>query len=117
MVRVVLPAADPVSRTARVRLRLTSPPPGVLPGTSVRGEVVVERRTGVLLVPSSALREGAATEVVVVRDGRAQIRRVVVGLRHDHLVQVLYGLREGEQVITLGPEQIGDGQPVVVVTP
>jgi len=115
-VRLVVPAADPVSRAAKVRIGLLTPPAGVLPGTSLRADVLIERRTNVLLVSSHAVRQNGQGEVVVVQDGRARVRKVTIGLTHHHIIQILYGLEEGELVVTLGPETLSDGQPVKVVT-
>ena len=114
-VRLIVPAADPVSRAAKVRIALINPPAGVLPGTSLRGDLLVERRTNVLLVNSHAVRQNRQGELVVVKDGRAQVRKVTVGLTHHHIVQIVYGVVEGELVVTLGPESLSDGQPVKVV--
>ncbi|HLA24186.1 MAG TPA: efflux RND transporter periplasmic adaptor subunit [bacterium] len=115
-VRLVVPAADPVSRAAKIRIALSNPPAGVLPGTSLRADVLVERRTNVLLVNSHAVRQNGQSELIIVKDGRAQVRRVTVGLTHHHIVQITYGVAEGELVVTLGPESLSDGQPVKVVT-
>lgn len=115
-VRLVVPAADPVSRAAKVRVALINPPAGILPGTSLRADVLVERRTNVLLVNSHAVRQNGQSELIVVKDGRAQVRKVTVGLTHHHIVQITYGVAEGELVVTLGPESLSDGQPVKVVT-
>lgn len=114
-VRLVVPAADPLSRAARVRIALVNPPAGILPGTSLRADVLIERRTNVLLISSHAVRQNGQGEVVVVKDGRAQIRKVTIGLTHHHIVQILYGVTEGELVVTLGAESLSDGQPVKVV--
>ena len=114
-VRLIIPAADPVSRAAKVRISLIKPPVGVLPGTSLRADVLVERRTNVLLVSSHAVRQNGQSELVVVKDGRAQVRKVLVGLQHHHILQIVYGVAEGEIVVTLGPESLSDGQPVKVV--
>ena len=115
-VRLVVPAADPVSRAAKVRVALVDPPAGVLPGTSLRGDVLIERRANVLLVNSHAVRQNGQGEVVVVKDGRAHVRKVTIGLTHHHIIQILYGVEEGELVVTLGPEALSDGQPVKVVS-
>ena len=114
-VRLIIPAADPVSRAAKVRISLIKPPVGVLPGTSLRADVLVERRTNVLLVSSHAVRQNGQSELVVVKDGRAQVRKVLVGLQHHHILQIVYGVAEGEIVVTLGPESLSDGQPVMAV--
>lgn len=114
-VRLVQPAADPLTRAAKARIRLADPPGTLLPGTSVRAEILVEHRENVLIVPSSALRQNGQAEVIVVKDGKAQVRRVLVGLRHHQIVQITYGVAEGELVVTLGPDDLSDGQPVKVV--
>lgn len=115
-VRHIQPSADPLSRAAKVRIRLAGAPGGLLPGTSVQAELLVERRADVLLVNSHALRQDGQNELVVVKDGVARVRRVVVGLRHHHIVQITYGVAEGELVVTLGPEALSDGQAVKVVS-
>lgn len=114
-VRLVQPAADPLTRAAKARIRLADPPGTLSPGTSVRAEILVERRENVLIVPSSALRQNGQAEVIVVKDGKAQVRRVLVGLRHHTTVQITYGVQAGELVVTLGPEDLSDGQAVKVV--
>jgi len=82
----------------------------------MRADVLVERRSDALIIPSHALRQNGQGEVVIVKDGRAQVRKVTVGLTHHHIVQITYGVAEGELVVTLGPESLSDGQPVKVVT-
>ncbi|HEY3248810.1 MAG TPA: efflux RND transporter periplasmic adaptor subunit [bacterium] len=114
-VRLVQPTVEAASRTAIVLIRLINPPAAVLPGTSARATVLVERRTGVLLVPAAALRSDGATMVFVVSGGVAHARPVTLGLRQGDLVQVRSGVASGEQVIVLGPETITDGMRVTVV--
>ncbi|MBI2248106.1 MAG: efflux RND transporter periplasmic adaptor subunit [Armatimonadetes bacterium] len=112
-VRLVLPAADPSSRTAKARITLIDLPTGLLPGTFVRAAIVVERRSETLLIPRQALRAGG--EVAIVEGGVARLRTVTAGLEQGALIEVTAGLRGGEQVIVLGPEALRDGQPVKVV--
>jgi RND family efflux transporter MFP subunit len=114
-VRLIIPAADPASRVATLRIRLVDPPPTVLPGTSATAQIVVERRENVLVVPTQALRHDGSDAVVVVKDGRADVRQVRVGLRHHPLSQIIDGVSLGEVVVTLGPESLSDGQAVKVV--
>lgn len=116
-VRAIQPTADPLSRSAKVRIALTGAPASLLPGTSVRAELLVERRENVLVVPSAAIRQNGRPEVVVVKNGTASVRTVLLGLQHHHIVQVINGVAEGELVVTLGPETLRDGQPVSVVNP
>lgn len=116
VVRTVALLAQPGSRTVSVRLRLVAPPPGVLPGTFVRGAIVVERRRGVLTVPRAALRRVDGRDVVwLVEGGVVRVRPVAVGLTQDARVEVRRGVRAGDLVVTLGPEAVTEGTRVTVV--
>jgi HlyD family secretion protein len=80
-------------------------------GVSV--EVVVGDRKDALVVPRGALqRDGDQRYVLVVRNGRAERRRVEVGLIGLSEVEVLEGLTAGEEVILLGATPIAPGQRV-----
>ncbi|MDR7470548.1 MAG: efflux RND transporter periplasmic adaptor subunit [Armatimonadota bacterium] len=116
VVKTVTPLAEPGSRAVAVRLRLVGEvPAGLLPGTFVRGRVVVERRVGVLTVPRAAVRSDGRTEVWVVRNGVVDPRPVTVGLAAAGRVEVTDGLRAGELVVVLGPDRLVPGAKVKVV--
>ena len=75
-------------------------------------EVVTAREASVLALPLRAIREPAAgtpadqASVLVLSDGRAQVRAVKLGLRTLDQAAVRSGLRAGEQVVldpTLAP--------------
>lgn len=118
VVKTVTPLADPDSRSITVRLRLTGPTtPALVPGTFVRGSVVVERRPGVLTVPRAALRSDGRTSILVVKDGVVEVRDAVTGLTQGNRVQVIAGVHAGEQVIVLGPERLAAGSRVKITNP
>jgi HlyD family secretion protein len=114
-VRLVSPAADPLSRAATVRLRFAEPVAAAVPGTFARGEIVVERRQGVTVIPRTALDGGERPTVRVVADGVVQVRQVTLGLARGDLVQVISGVAVGEEVVTLGPDGLAAGTAVRVV--
>jgi multidrug efflux pump subunit AcrA (membrane-fusion protein) len=113
-VRLISPAADPASRSATVRLRLTGAAPDAVPGTFARGDIVVEERRGVILVPQVAISGDPASIRVVVGDV-VQVRRVALGVSQDSQVEVRSGVAEGERVVVLGPETLTAGTKVQVV--
>lgn len=113
-IRLILPTADPVSRAAKVRIRLLNPAT-LPPGTSVRGRVVLERHLNAVLAPVQALRQNGTVEMVVVQGSTAYVRLVTVGLQTAEVVEVVSGVSEGDMVVTLGPASIQDGQTVKVV--
>ncbi|HXH25623.1 MAG TPA: hypothetical protein VNI78_10260, partial [Vicinamibacterales bacterium] len=104
-------------RSATVRLRLQGGQDRAIPGTFARGEIIVERRTGVLLVPRAAVGGGDAPVVRVVAGGVVQVRRVALGLAQGDRIEVRSGLAEGETVVVLGPQDLAAGTAVRVVNP
>jgi HlyD family secretion protein len=127
-------ALDPLTEAQRRRAWL---------GMTVSVEILVEERDGVLSIPApsvlhrrardlpAALVEGSGDEahgpgvkdpgrryhqvVFVAEDGKAHARLVKTGISDDTRVEILDGLREGEQVIA-GPYRVFDklkeGKPV-----
>ncbi len=76
-------------------------PEGVLPGMTVDASIVIDTRENVLRLPRTALRvrsDGTARVEVWMGD-HAEGRTVKVGLVGDQYVEILDGLREGEQVV------------------
>lgn len=71
------------------------------PGMTATGQVEVENVLNALLVPIKAVRERGGQVFVQVTgsDGRGQERAIRVGRKNQQFVEVLEGLREGEQVI------------------
>jgi multidrug efflux pump subunit AcrA (membrane-fusion protein) len=72
-----------------------------VPGMTVDASIIVAQRTGVLQLPRALVRAGAdgTAQVDVWADARVEKRTVQIGLRGDVYVEILAGLREGEQVV------------------
>ena len=73
-------------------------------------EVETARVDAALVLPQSALRAqvpGNQAEVLVVQDGRAEPRRVRLGLRTLGAVEVLEGLADGDTVLRRGSAAAG----------
>ncbi len=98
-------------------------------GMSVRAEIETQADKGALVVPIQAVVErpplgapgGDEVKVVfVVAGGKARQRKVDTGISDETRVEVLAGLRPGEQVVT-GPyrslRDLKDGDPVRIGTP
>lgn len=103
----------------KVKVLLTAPDARLRPGMSARAEIKVATHGDALVVPVQSVvyrlprgadgkpREGAEEVKVafVVADGKAVQRPVEVGIADATHVEVLSGLKAGEQVVT-GPHRV-----------
>lgn len=93
--------------------------PHLLPGMLVRLEIVTDRHADALVVPKRSLRrEGEASLLFVVRDGRAHRVEVTEGFTDDASVEVFAAgggvLSPGDLVVVVGNRELEDGAEVVM---
>jgi len=110
----ISPVMDPLSRKIEVKINISNPDyllkPGMFPKIKLWGE-----KKNVLLVPKAAVvKKEGKEQVFVVRDNRAYLQKVIVGLEKDGLVQIMKGLKEGDQVVISGQIDLNSGDPVVI---
>lgn len=106
------PSVDVDSRSLAVRGIVEGS--GLVPGTFAKVElpVVVEKA---ILIPNMAVIPGVAGRgVFVVRDGRAKWTQVDLGERDPDRVQVLAGLKPGDQIVVSNLLRVQDDTPVSV---
>ncbi len=105
--QTVLPLADPRSLSVQVRLDLPADTTGLLPGMFARAHFVTGRAKKLLAPASAVIRRSEMTGVyVVAASGAVQLRQVRLGVASPEGVEVLSGLRPGEQV-ALDPVRAG----------
>jgi membrane fusion protein (multidrug efflux system) len=76
-------------------------------------ELALERRENAVLIDEEALvPEGARQYVFVVRDNRAVRVEVKLGTRLPGAVEIVEGVKPGEQVIVRGTSRVRPNQPV-----
>ncbi|WP_070106696.1 efflux RND transporter periplasmic adaptor subunit [Burkholderia plantarii] len=119
-VREIAPAADPQSRTYRVRLTLGNPDPAVRLGMTANVALAGVAADGArYTLPSTALfHDGAAPAVWVIRqDETLELRRVTVVRYGENSVTVSQGLHAGERVVQQGVHTVSAGEKVRAVAP
>jgi Cu(I)/Ag(I) efflux system membrane fusion protein len=84
-----------------VRVELANPGLLLKPGMFAQVEVAVSAKAKVLTVPLSAVIDSGTRQIVLISlgEGRFEPREVSLGERSDKHVQVLSGVKEGEQVV------------------
>jgi membrane fusion protein (multidrug efflux system) len=114
-IRRISPVVDTASGTVKVTVEAVQPPPSVRPGAFVTVEVVRETRARALIVPRTAVVRELHEAYVFVADGAVARKRLVeVGLEEGVRLQILSGVKEGEQVVTSGHGALKDEAPIAV---
>ncbi len=112
-VRGIGQAADSRSRTFLVKVAVENPRHLLRPGMFVQGEIVTDRRERTLVIPRDAvISSNGRTAVFVVTAGKARVHPVQLGLTSGVIVEVLWGLTQGDAVVVAGLSGLADGTPV-----
>jgi len=114
---VVSPAVDPNSTTVQVWVEAPNPGERLKPGVTVHVTMVATTLQGAVIVPAAALlpgAEGGSQVVVVGADSVAHVQKVEPGVRDGDELQILSGVKPGDQVVTVGGLGLEDGAKVRV---
>lgn len=102
----IAPAVDAQRGAIEVKLALAQQPPAFLrEDMTLSVEVETARRDSAVVLPLQALRAQGAdgtAQVMVLQDGRAQARRVRLGLSTLEAVEILEGLAPGDAALLGG---------------
>lgn len=80
------------------------------PEMSIRADVIVGTRQGVVMVPVTAVFNHQGNRVVyVVGAAGTEMRTVELGESNDRMIEIVSGLREGERVSLAGPDPPAPG--------
>lgn len=103
--------------TVTLRAEIANPDRQLLPGMYVRGVLEQAQDDQAILVPQQAVTRSAsgATSVLLVVDGKAELRPITVDRAVDNQWWVTSGLVAGEQVIVEGGQKVRPGAAVAIV--
>jgi membrane fusion protein (multidrug efflux system) len=112
----IAPTIDARTATFKLTVELEDAGGELKPGMFARVGVIFEKRSNVLSIPAAALLENSREPTVfVVDNGVAAPRRVSLGLNHDGRVEIISGLRDGDQVVISGQNSLQPGLGVRIV--
>jgi multidrug efflux pump subunit AcrA (membrane-fusion protein) len=109
-------ALDPSTRTLQAEIYVPNPSRLLKPGMFAKLEVVLAEKPKALVVPREAVLDEKGIRSVFIVNGNQVIRKeVVIGIDQERFLEILDGLKEGEQVIVKGQESVRNGSTVRVV--
>lgn len=102
-VTYINPSVDITRASVEVKLTVVDPPAYLRQDMTVSVDIAVDRRAAAVIVPARTVHDAtsAAPWVLVVRDGRARVQKVRIGLRAGEYVEILEGVAPGEMVLPL----------------
>ena len=126
-VRTIIPTADRQKATVKVRISFDKLDPKILPDMGVKVAFLDEEHSrrkpkahaeapsAAALVPEGAVHaQGGEAFVFEVRDGKLERRAVSLGRRMSGDVEVIAGVRVGDELVVRGPDNMRDSERVEV---
>lgn len=115
-VHAIDPVVDPVSRNVRVRARIANPKGQLKPGMFARATADLGGKTHAILLPEQVIvPKSDGSYVFLAVDGKAELRKVVLGKREPGRVEIVSGVQVGDTVVLDGQIKLRPGIPVVTL--
>jgi len=117
-ISLVYPSLDPQTRTRTIELTIREKV-DLAPGMFGRISVILESVPDAITVPVQAVIVTPAGGKVafVAAEGKAVQRKIQTGIEEGDRVQILSGLKPGEEVIISGQENLKDGVEIRLLAP
>ena len=85
------------------------------PGMFCRVIVNMKTKKDALVIPlASIIKENRIDGVYIINDGIAHFKSITAGINDGKFVEVLSGLKSGDEIVTLGMNNLKDGTVVIV---
>ena len=112
----VSPIVDPQTGTFKITIEISDEKRRMKPGMFGRVGVIYDVHENALQIPRSALVENEGEASVFVVDGDRAVRRAVdTGYGNRGMVEIVSGLQEGDQVVTVGHASLKQDTRVTVI--
>jgi membrane fusion protein (multidrug efflux system) len=112
----VSPVVDPQTGTFKITVEIVDLQRRIKPGMFGRIGVVYDVHNDALQIPRSAIVEDQGESSVFIVDGDRAVRRpVTTGYGNRGMVEIISGLDDGEQVVTVGQASLKQDSRVTVI--
>lgn len=114
-IQAIIPSADPMSRSFRVKAAVQNPQNRLKNGMSALVKASVETLTGIV-VPRHWLRqiEGEYYVTTITDKNQASHQKVILSYLDENFALISEGINIGDEVISTGQEELKEGDPVEV---
>lgn len=106
------PVIDPATRAVRARAIMPNADKALKPGMLLTVSILSRQRQSLGVPELAVVGDGDERFVFVLEDRTAKRVKVDTGIRQNGLVEILGGVKAGQQVVTEGVVKLTDGAPV-----
>jgi len=118
LIRSISPVGDPASRNFLMRLAVENADHRLKGGMFAVVTIPVNNRSGVTLVPKSAVRQEGKFRYIFLVEGDTAVKRLVkLGLEAGDAVELIEGVEPGRKIVTIGVEELNNGDRIKVIEP
>lgn len=117
----IIPTADRNKATVRVRIGFLEKDERVLPDMGIRvsflqkmEETTTEKKEGVVVPNAAVLSQGDNSYVMLVRNGRIEVKLVEVAEETPNYSRIIKGVRAGDQVVASYDQELESNQKVSI---
>lgn len=116
-IAAVRPVLDSVTKSYGVDIEVNDPKQELLPGMFAVSSLQNEGRQAIMVPADAVVSQPSGNAVFIVKDGRAQKVLVKTGTLTSAQIEIVSGLKEGDELVVRGQELLSDNVPVQVVQP
>ena len=116
-VALIYPTIDPMTRTIRLEVHIQNKDHTLHAGMFVHVRLYFGKKQ-VLVIRREALNKMPGTAsyyVYIVKNNRAHMKNIKVGIKQGNFVEVTSGLSEGDAVVIQGQNRLKDNMPVLIM--
>lgn len=111
----ISPVVDVGTRSSPVEITLDNPGHRLKSGMFAKVAVAIQEHKDVTAILKEAvIGKEPDTYVYVVKDKRASLQKITLGLREDPYYEVKDGLKQGDSVVVVGQQRLREGAEVII---
>jgi len=118
VIKYINPELSAADRSMKVIAEVRNDQEQLKGGLFAKGRIIVGKRSSVLQVPRSAVNSLDLTakkgSLFIVENGLAHKRDIAIGVQNGERIEVVTGMKTGEQYVVRGGFNLKDGEQVVV---
>lgn len=109
----ISPIVDIQTRTAPIDIKIDNADGRLQSGAYAKVNLIIEEhRDNPVVLKEAVIGRVEPQYIYIVKDGVASLRQVRLGVRKGPYVEVVDGLKEGDQVVVMGQQKLRDGARV-----